>query len=297
MNPCLDQVSQQGKFGYVKRRISFVSNSDRQFALREILELGRSSRLWLTFGAVVLLFAITGPFGTDRIGFIPRLAYWFVLHAATWSVALAFSLGGEFALRGRIGNMLVRMMLGSLAAAFPIGLVVGLLELAWFGRAISLDSYVREVAISLPLCGIFCALTYMAMSGDPGLAKSNSSRAEGRPEAPAAEATPNSQSPALLRRLAPHNRGRLLHISVEDHYSKVRTSSGSELILLRFSDAISETEPEDGMQVHRSHWVARDFVATLRAAQGKTLLTLKDGSEVPVSRTFLPVVRRWLQDI
>ena len=45
-----------------------MSDSRRQFALREILGLGWSRRLWLTFGAVVLLFAVTAPFGTDRIG-------------------------------------------------------------------------------------------------------------------------------------------------------------------------------------------------------------------------------------
>lgn len=291
----LGQLSLRIKFGYVKRRICFVSDSQRHFALREILRFGRSSRLWLTFGAVVLLFAITGPFDTDRIAFITRLAYWFVLHAATWSVALAFALGGEFALRGWIGNILARMLLGSLMAAFPIGLVVGLLEFAWFGRAISLDSYVREVVVSLPLCGIFCALTYMAMSGDPGTTNGATGSAVEpwqvlRPETPR-----HGRTPALLRRLAPHNRGRLLHISVEDHYSKVRTSAGSELVLLRFSDAISEADPEDGMQVHRSHWVARAFVVRLRTGGGKATLTLEDGSEIPVSRTFLSEVRRWLE--
>jgi DNA-binding LytR/AlgR family response regulator len=285
------------KFGYVKRRISFVNDSQRHFALREILRFGRSSRLWLTFGAVVLLFAITGPFGTDRIAFIPRLAYWFVLHAATWSVALVFALGGEFALRGWFGHMLVRMLLGSLLAAFPIGLVVGILEFAWFGRAISLDSYVREVIVSLPLCGIFCALTYMAMSGEPEHRKAATQQTSAEAMEAAVPETPRDErAPLLLRRLSQHNRGRLQHISVEDHYSKVRTSAGSELVLLRFSDAISEADPEDGMQVHRSHWVARAFVVALRTNRGKTTLALKDGSEVPVSRTFLPEVRRWLQD-
>jgi len=292
----LSQLSGWIKFGYVKRRKSFVNDSRRQFALREIQSFGRSSRLWLTFGAVVLLFAITGPFDTDRVAFIPRLAYWLALHAAAWSVALAFALGGEFALRGRIESMLVRMLLGSFVAAFPIGLVVGLLELAWFGRPITADSYAREVAVSLPLCGIFCALTYMAMSGDPGLVKDRPEPAAEPSGTTEIEAPRDGRAPPLLRRLAPQNRGRLLHISVEDHYSKVRTSSGSELILLRFSDAIGEAMPEPGMQVHRSHWVARDFVATLRAAGGKTTLALRDGSEIPVSRTFLPEVRRWLQD-
>lgn len=273
-----------------------MSDSQRQFALREMRAFGRSSRLWLTFGAVVLLFAITGPFGTDRINFVPRLAYWFALHAATWSVAIGFALGGDFLLRGRVANMLVRMLIGSAIAALPIGLIVGLLELAWFDRAITLDSYAREVAISLPLCGIFCALTFMAMSGDPGLQREQEEASGPAPVAVRAEPDAGQRPPSLLQRLDLRNRGRLLHISVEDHYSRVRTSLGSELILLRFSDAIREAEPIEGMQVHRSHWVARDFVDSLQTRQGKSALALKDGSEIPVSRTFLADVRRWLQD-
>lgn len=267
-----------------------MSDSPLQSALREMRHFGRSSRLWLTFGAVVLLFSVTGPFGTDDIPFLPRLAYWFALHAATWSVALAFALGGEILLRRHVRSMLARMLAGSLAAALPIGLVVGLLGLAWFGRTMTLASYLSEVAVSLPLCGIFCALTYMTMSGDPGL------KAAGVVQPPPSGADPDetageSREPALLRRLAPHNRGRLRHISVEDHYSMVRTSGGSELILMRFSDAIRETEPAEGMQVNRSHWVAGDFVDGLRLANGRLTIVLKDGTEVPVSRTYAEAVR------
>ena len=53
--------------------------------------LGRSPRLWLTFGAVVLLFAVTGPYGSaERLAFLPRFAYWLLLHAGAWFFALAY---------------------------------------------------------------------------------------------------------------------------------------------------------------------------------------------------------------
>lgn len=257
-------------------------------------DLVSSVRLWMTFGAVVLLFAFTAPFGTERIAFIPRLGYWLVLHAATWSVALAFSLGGELLFRGRIKSMLIRMLLGSLAAALPIGAIVSLLGWAWFALPLTFSGYLHEVAISIPLCGIFCGLSYMTMSGEPALAEMVQDR---RPVGDGESVPGERRAPALLRRLALQNRGALQHISVEDHYSLVRTAAGSELILLRFSDAVREAEPADGMQVHRSHWVARDFVAAFRSEKGRARLVLKDGSSIPVSRSFAPEVRRWLEGL
>ena len=53
----------------------------------------------------------------------------------------------------------------------------------------------------------------------------------------------------------------LLHIEVEDHYLRVHTNLGSDLILLRLSDAIGELDQAIGRQVHRSHWVSRRAVA------------------------------------
>lgn len=60
---------------------------------------------------------------------------------------------------------------------------------------------------------------------------------------------------------------------------------------MRLSDAIKETAPVAGMQVHRSHWVALDAVASATRKNGKPVLTLENGTEVPVSRTYLDAVR------
>jgi DNA-binding LytR/AlgR family response regulator len=43
--------------------------------------------------------------------------------------------------------------------------------------------------------------------------------------------------------------------------------------------------------VHRSHWVADDFVAKLNRADGRLSLSLADGTEIPVSRTYAANVR------
>jgi DNA-binding LytR/AlgR family response regulator len=60
---------------------------------------------------------------------------------------------------------------------------------------------------------------------------------------------------------------------------------------LRFSDALRETGNAAGLQVHRSHWVADDFVAKLNRANGRLSLTLADGTEIPVSRPYAADVR------
>ncbi|MDE0344439.1 MAG: LytTR family DNA-binding domain-containing protein [Boseongicola sp.] len=83
----------------------------------------------------------------------------------------------------------------------------------------------------------------------------------------------------------------MIALSVEDHYTRVRTTKGEELLLLRLSDAIRETAPVAGLQVHRSHWVASDQVTGSRRDRNRTLLILRNGDEIPVSRANMRAVR------
>lgn len=79
----------------------------------------------------------------------------------------------------------------------------------------------------------------------------------------------------------------LLAIRAQEHYIDVHTSAGSTLILYRFGDALNELAEVPGMQVHRSFWVADGSVSSYKRSSGQLVLTLKDGFEVPVSRSFL----------
>ena len=47
----------------------------------------------------------------------------------------------------------------------------------------------------------------------------------------------------------------------------------------------------EGLQVHRSWWVARDAITDAKRGDGRATLTLKDGAEVPVSRTYAGLLR------
>ncbi len=89
-----------------------------------------------------------------------------------------------------------------------------------------------------------------------------------------------------MDRLADDIRGPLVRVSVRDHYVDVWTEQGSAQLLMRFVDALSELEGADGLQVHRSHWVARRAIAQVQRRGANLVVVLKDGAEVPVSRRF-----------
>ena len=105
-------------------------------------------------------------------------------------------------------------------------------------------------------------------------------------------AAPGDPPAAFLKRLPSKLRGAELHaVEAQDHYLRLHTSRGSDLILMRLSDALDELEGLDGTRTHRSWWVARDAVRGVRRDSGRVFLTVPGGVEAPVSRTYLAVLR------
>jgi DNA-binding LytR/AlgR family response regulator len=103
---------------------------------------------------------------------------------------------------------------------------------------------------------------------------------------------PAPAPPKFLDRVPAKLKGGALYaIEAEDHYLRVRTSKGSDLILMRLADAIAELEGIEGAQTHRSWWVAKDGVESVKRAEGRVALVLKDGAEAPVSRPNAKALR------
>jgi hypothetical protein len=80
-------------------------------------------------------------------------------------------------------------------------------------------------------------------------------------------------------------------VESEDHYLRVHTSAGQELILMRLADAVRELVGVEGMQTHRSWWVAKQGLADVVKGDGRLTLKLKSGAEAPVSRTYSKAVK------
>jgi len=254
-------------------------------ALRELHVFLRAPRFWATFGAVVLIFWVTGPYGTaERLATVPRLGFWLVLHAVAWGIAILTLVVVNTFLLHRIPSLVGRMALGTLVAGIPVGLATEAISLATFGGTLSFPVIAESIATGLLLSALFCALTFMTMS---------SKQAEALSLSPAPVGEQRVEAP-LLRRLKPENRGAILHLTVADHYTEVTTNRGRELVLLRFSDALEELGNTPGLQVHRSHFVADGFVEKLQRSEGRLTVVAKDGREIPVSRSRIEAVRaRW----
>ena len=264
-----------------------------QSTLRELQVFQRSPRFWATFVTVVLIFALTGPYDTfARLMPGARLGYWLALHAMAWSIAIVFSVVAEILLRKRVASMFARMMTGSIIAALPIGFGIGLIDLAFFGTVPTVAGSLRQSLTSIPLCLLFCFLSYLTMHRQIAVAAERPSNDE-----PAITSIKTSeirdlpsQAP-ILSRLKPENRGALIRLAVRDHYTEVVTSRGRELVLLRFGDALREIGDTEGMRLHRSHWIAADHVAGLKRDNGKLFIVTRDGMEMPVSRPYADAVR------
>ncbi len=101
------------------------------------------------------------------------------------------------------------------------------------------------------------------------------------------KARPGAPAPAFLDRVTEQRRQGLLAIQAQEHYISVHTASGSELILYRFGDALKELAEVPGLQVHRSFWVADGSVISYERKNSQLFLKLRNGLEVPVSRSFV----------
>ena len=102
--------------------------------------------------------------------------------------------------------------------------------------------------------------------------------------APAVDAADTAE--AFRQRLSARRRAaRLIAVAAEDHYLRVHTDAGDELITARFSDALLELAGVAGYQTHRSWWVAADAIDEVRWNRGRGEARLKCGLTVPISRS------------
>lgn len=264
-----------------------------QSALRELCTIAAARRLWLTFTLVVALFTVTGPFGTAERMFVgARFSYWLMVHALAWSISITFSIMADVHLTGILLSRPLRMMSGSLLAALPVALALQGLDMVFDGQPFSLAALRTGFAITLPLCALFCLLTWLTMSGT--LTGGTQQAALSQPSylSVSAEEPLIAQSPApLLLRLRPEHRATVLRLSSADHYTEVVTRRGRELVLIRFSDALAELGEAQGLRVHRSHWIADEHVAGLQRDGRRLFVLAADGDRIAVSRPYEAAAR------
>lgn len=238
-------------------------------------------RGWGVAMAVGLFLALSGAFGTLELPFWRRLAYWGVLMTAGTfmggAIARLFFPHGDPP--GPMRRLLLRGLLASVVMSVPFTAVV------WLGSRLILGGDMplsRLPWLFIPVFTVALVMTAL-----------NTLVERQRTALALAQAAPAPPKPVkFLERLPLRLRGaELWAVEAEDHYLRLHTSKGQDLILLRLADAVAELDGLEGAQVHRSWWVARAALTDVRRGDGRATLTLKDGAQVPVSRTYARALR------
>ena len=276
--------------GYADGPDSSRTVREAPFALREWF-VWRRLRWHLALLAVAILFlGYLGPFGTYlRMPLGERMAYWALAVAGNWSLALACILPAVAWLSHRV-PAIVCVLAGGLVASLPGTLLIVAIQLLFAG-AVPESVETGELFLAVALVHLVIGLIVwgtvelpMRYGGGAPFAELPGAGAPNRPEAAAG-------APPILDRLPVARRGRLLHLQMRDHYVEIHTDRGSELVLMRFGDALKELGGTEGMQVHRSHWIARVAVKKIVRRAGRTVALLGNGAEVPVSRRYAGALR------
>jgi hypothetical protein len=103
---------------------------------------------------------------------------------------------------------------------------------------------------------------------------------------------PEAERVFRLRLSAKRRAAKLIALEAEDHYVRVHTDTGSELVLMRFSEAVEELAQAYGYRLHRSWWVAAEAIEAVRWKRGSGEARLAGGVTAPVSRAYAPALKQ-----
>lgn len=102
------------------------------------------------------------------------------------------------------------------------------------------------------------------------------------------------QPTRFIEELRARATGDLISISSELHYLRVITTDTEVMFLYNLRDAIAELPSNSGIQIHRSHWVARAHVKEIMKRNGNSECVLSNGNKLPVSRRKYSEVKELL---
>ncbi|NNE57241.1 MAG: LytTR family transcriptional regulator [Hellea sp.] len=231
--------------------------------LPEILKKSAMSGLGIALIAGVIL-SILGPYDTLSLPVLTRFIYW---------TSLSF-IGG----------------LGAYAFV-PLAKKMGIEPSSWklvFGQSITASIAVTACLIGLnlyrfqsvsPLATLYLFFFVWIISIVIASIAHLAETANRKPQ------LASSRAP-LIERIKPSLRSADIYaLTAEDHYVRVITSRGDDLLLMRLGDAIKEAAPIKGLSVHRSWWVAEGGVKSVDKSDGKMTIKLRSGQSAPVSRS------------
>ena len=100
----------------------------------------------------------------------------------------------------------------------------------------------------------------------------------------------------MFTELEPPLKGELLWAEAQEHYVRLTTSEESRMVLHRFADVLRDLSDDDGIRVHRSHWVSINAVREVFRDGANLRIRLLTDDVVPVSRSYRALTERRLKE-
>jgi LytTr DNA-binding domain len=217
---------------------------------------------------VGLAMAALGPYRTLDVPDLLRTAYWLVAVIGAGLVGIVVDL----ALESRIRAFWMRIAVVALVMTLPVTPFIYALNAFMLDlprRPWLLGQLAWQVLVVSLLIMALRALLWRRIV---------ETRTIVMPPLPEAERS-------FRLRLSARRRGaRLIALEAEDHYVRVHTDAGSELVSMRFSEAMEELALAHGYRLHRSWWASAQAVEAVRWKRGGGEARLTGGIVAPVSR-------------
>jgi hypothetical protein len=228
-----------------------------------------------------LVIGYLGPFGSYEMPLVNRLSYWVILIAVGHFIYSQINNLCIWYFNTKVKNAAIQFLLPSFFGAVVLSFFVIYVSHLFFNLKIELIQNFLFFFPKVFILGLVLSLIGFILDKYQETHKQVSKKQE-------------KLDPFLnnfLNRL-PKNLGKeLICFSMEDHYLHVYTELGSHMMLLRMKDALVELKSYNGLQVHRSWWVALDAVVDVKKEARKATLTMKNNMNVPVSQKYLTKIK------
>lgn len=231
---------------------------------------------FLLLAVVGLLLSELGPYRTLDVPRLLRTSYWLVAVIGSGLLGIVV----DSTLGRRIRDFWLRILVVALVITAPVTLYIYALN------ALLLNLPRRWWLI--PQLGWQVLLVMLLIMAIRALAwrRIVETRTIIAPPLPEAERT------FRLRLSPPRRAARLIAVEAEDHYVRVHTDAGAELVTMRFAEALEELAAAYGYQLHRSWWAAGDAIEGVRWNRGGGEARLAGGILAPVSRSCRPALKQ-----
>lgn len=253
------------------------------------MELQRGLSITLIVGVFI---GFLKPFGMDELSLAWSVSYWIVSCTCGYFVYMPFTYFGNILLAQVVSIHWCRIAISAFLASAAMSFVVPLITWLFFSIDINFSEqffvvFPKALVIGSGLTVISIFQDYFRQQKTELFEQKKLNKAH--QESVKKANTENIEK--FMAMLPFEKRGELHCLEMSDHYVKVYTDKGHHLLLMRFKDALDLLTEYPGLQTHRSWWVAKKSIKSTDKKDRKVILSLVNGLDVPVSRTFQAEVK------